>query len=374
MIQVCSQCGTRWNVRDRQRSWCPRCGGSLMAPSAPSSPQSQWGPSAQPPSPAQTAPTAQRTPPHLAPGYRWIALRPGPPPHQRRQRRPLGPTPHYRSIPSWGLHQQFDLEEQPQKTDGETDAGTVRLMLVAAMVVLGIAAFAHVIRYVLLLINRSVLLHPLIAIGGVAIGLLASVVAMGVVVVAVVSLVRWLITRRAAGYAAHGEVDPRSTRTLWLCCLLPGVNLVMAPVFVWELAALEGRLSHLRRQIVVWWIVWVFSAIVAFASMVSTVYVTFFNNTPQNIANNTVTAIVGYLLALAAFLLTAKVFVGFEGSGATAERSVRRWVVLEPESSDPTPTPDPSPVDTEAADSSQNREDSAESAVPVETQGQNPAA
>src|SRR5690349_8614659 len=150
MIQVCSQCGTRWNVRDRQRSWCPRCGGSLMAPSAPSSPQSQWGPSAQPPAPAQTSPTAQRTPPHLAPGYRWIALRPGPPPHQRRQRRPLGPTPHYRSIPSWGLHQQFDLEEQPQKTDGETDAGTVRLMLVAAMVVLGIAAFAHVIRYVLL--------------------------------------------------------------------------------------------------------------------------------------------------------------------------------------------------------------------------------
>ncbi|WP_459952830.1 hypothetical protein, partial [Mycobacterium avium] len=25
MIQVCSQCGTRWNVRDRQREWCPRC-------------------------------------------------------------------------------------------------------------------------------------------------------------------------------------------------------------------------------------------------------------------------------------------------------------------------------------------------------------
>ncbi|MGB9304116.1 MAG: hypothetical protein WCB92_10690, partial [Mycobacterium sp.] len=32
MIQVCSQCGTRWNVRDRQRQWCPRCRGALMAP------------------------------------------------------------------------------------------------------------------------------------------------------------------------------------------------------------------------------------------------------------------------------------------------------------------------------------------------------
>lgn len=231
-------------------------------------------------------------------------------------------------------------------------------MLVAAMVVLGVAAFAHVVRYVLLLINRSVLLHPLIAIGGVVIGLLASLVAMLVVVLTVVALVRWLIARRAAGYAEHGEEDPRSTTTLWLCCLLPGVNLVMAPVFVWELAALEGRLSYLRRPIVVWWIAWVLSAVLAAWTMGSTVYVTFFNNTPQNIADNTVATIVGYLLALTAFLLTAKVFAGFEGSGTTAERSVRRWVVVEPE----------------AADAPQNREDSAESAVPVESQGQNPAA
>ena len=34
MIQVCSRCGTRWNVRDRQRVWCPRCNGTLLAPSA----------------------------------------------------------------------------------------------------------------------------------------------------------------------------------------------------------------------------------------------------------------------------------------------------------------------------------------------------
>lgn len=329
----------------------------MLAPSA-SSPQSPWGPAAQSPaSPASQSPTAPRTP-QLAPGYRWIALRPGAPPHQRRQRRPLGPTPHYRTIPSWGLHQYFDAEDQPEKTADEAGVATVRLMLVAAMVVLGIAAFAHVIRYVLLLINRSMLLHPLIAIGGLVIGLLASVVAIVVVAITVVALVRWLIARRADGYAAHGEVDPRSTTTLWLCCLLPGINLVMAPVFVWELAALEGRLSHLRRPIVVWWIVWVLSAVVAAWTMASTVYVTFFNDVPQNIADNTVAVIVGYLLALAAFLLTAKVFAGFEGTGTTAERSVRRWVVLEPESAEP----------------SQNREDSAESAVPVEPQGQNPAA
>ncbi len=363
MIQVCSQCGTRWNVRDRQRSWCPRCGGSLLAPSAP---PSQWGP-ARSPSPQVPSASPQNAPPRLAPGYRWIAVRPGAPPPQRRRRGPLSPTPRYRAIPSWGLHQHFDVDGGPEVAESdESGVGTVRLMLVAAMVVLGIAAFAHVIRYVLLLINRGVLLHPVVAIGGRLIGVLASLVAVVIVVVTVVALVRWLITRRAARYAEHGEVDPRSPRTLWLCCLIPGVNLVMAPVFVWELAALEGRLTHLRRPIVVWWVVWVLSAVVATWSMVSTVYVTFFNGTPQNLADNTVMAIVGYLLGLAAFLLTAKVFAGFEGSGATAERSVRRWVVVEPETT--------GTARTEAADVSQNGEDSPQSAVPVESQGQNPAA
>lgn len=356
MIQVCSQCGTRWNVRDRQRSWCPRCGGSLLAPSAPAQ---QWGPTAGASGPSPAAPGAA---PRLAPGYRWIAVRPGPPPRQRRVRGPLGPTPHYRTIPSWGLQQYFDVEDQPQRSDSaEVGASTVRLMLGAAVVVLGIAAFAHVVRYVLLLVNRSVLLHPVIAIGGTVLGLLASLLAMGVVFVAVIVLVHWLIARRAAKYAEHGESDPRSTGSLWFGCLMPGVNLVMAPVFVWELAALEGRLSYLRRPIVVWWVAWVLSAVVALASMASTVYVTFFAGTTQNIADNTVTAIVGYLLALAAFVLTAKVFAGFEGNGTGTEHSVRRWVVVDPSAA-------------EASEPAQDRAESPESAVPVESQGQNPAA
>ena len=61
MIQVCSQCGTRWNVRDRQREWCPRCHGTLLAPLAET-------PNADPRWSA-----APRTPPRLPPGYRWIA-------------------------------------------------------------------------------------------------------------------------------------------------------------------------------------------------------------------------------------------------------------------------------------------------------------
>ena len=114
MIQVCSQCGTRWNVRDRQRVWCPRCNGTLLAPSG-SAPHSEWSarPTASALRPSMAQPRWGR-PPRLPPGYRWIAVRPGAAPPPRRGRRPLGPTPRYAVIPRWGLVDHFDvgLEQQ----------------------------------------------------------------------------------------------------------------------------------------------------------------------------------------------------------------------------------------------------------------------
>ena len=84
MIQVCSQCGTRWNVRDKQRVWCPRCNGTLLAPTTTT-------PAATPTRAGTGWSAGPRTAPRLPPGYRWIAVRPGPPPPPRRRRRPLGP-------------------------------------------------------------------------------------------------------------------------------------------------------------------------------------------------------------------------------------------------------------------------------------------
>ncbi|MGV0743210.1 DUF4328 domain-containing protein [Mycolicibacterium sp. XJ870] len=359
MIQVCSQCGTRWNVRDRQRSWCPRCGGTLLAPSAP---QQQWAA----PTAAPVRPDSARTPPRLAPGYRWIAVRPGAAPRGRRQRKSLGPTPRYRTIPHWGLQQHFDVEDRgPAAERHGPDVGTVRAMLILAMVTLGIAAFAHVVRYALLLINRSMLLHPVIAWAGVLFGLLASLAVLLFLGITVVLLVSWLIARRTEAYAQRGQVDPRSPRELWLCCLVPGVNLLMAPIFVLELATLEARLSQLRRPIVVWWIFWALSAVVAVWSIVGTVAATFIVDNPQNIADNTVTTTIGYLLALVALLLLAKVFFAFERS-PTVERSVRRWVVVGTENASETPEPD--------RERGGEQQDQRESAVPVEPEGHNPAA
>jgi Domain of unknown function (DUF4328) len=349
MIQVCSQCGTRWNVRDRQRVWCPRCHGTLLVPSGPL-PGSEWSarPSASP-----LRPSAQRTPPRLPPGYRWIAVRPGVAPPPRRGRRPLGPTPRYAVIPRWGLADRFEIAEQQQAAPrlGPSIA-MVRATLIATMVVLGVAALVHVVRYALLILNRTVLLNPWVAGAATWLGVLVSVVAMFTVVASAVVLTNWLIARRAAAFAHRGHQEPRSLSALRAGCLVPLVNLAWAPVYVIELAAVEDRLTWLRRPIVVWWLVWVASTAVSIFSIATS-----FTQDAQGIADNTVTTVVAYLLALAALLLAMKVFLGFERQ--PVERPAKRWVIVAEEPA--------SPADRQA-------EREPEPAAPVESEGQNPAA
>ncbi|MGV0644308.1 DUF4328 domain-containing protein [Mycolicibacterium sp. XJ2546] len=321
MIQVCSQCGTRWNVRDRRRVWCPRCNGSLLAPTGPE-PGTEWSApatSARPSSPGAT-------PPRLPPGYRWIAVRPGTPPPPRRVGRPLGPTPRYPFIPRWGLTDHFEHVE-PQQSTPQTGPvpAKVRTLLVATMVVLGAAALIHLVRYALLIINRGTLLNPWIAGSATWLGVGISVIAMFCVVASIVVLANWLVTRRAAAFAHRGHDDPRPAWALRAGCLVPLVNLAWAPVFVLELAGVEERLTWLRRPVVVWWLVWLASYAVSIWSIATS-----FTQDAQGIADNTVTTTVAYLLALAALLLAYKVFEGFERQ--PVERPSKRWVVVtEPE-------------------------------------------
>jgi len=349
MIQVCSRCGTRWNVRDRRRDWCPRCHGALLAPSGPP-PGSEWSarPTASP-----LGRSTPRTPPRLPAGYRWVAVRPGAAPPPRRRRGPLGPTPRYPVIPRWGLVDHFDVPEQhPLARRGGPSIAMVRTTLIATMAVLGVAALVHVVRYALLIVNRSVLLNPVVAAAATWLGVLVSVIAMFMVVASAVVLTNWLIARRAAAFAHHGLDDPRPVWALRAGCLVPLVNLVWAPVYVIELAGVEGRLNWLRRPIVAWSAVWVSSTAVSTFSIATS-----FTQDPQGIADNTVTTTVAYLLALAALLLAIKVFLGFERQ--PVERPARRWVIVADDQAPPAekqPEPDPGP------------------AVPVESEGQNPAA
>ena len=286
MIQVCSQCGTRWNVRERRRDWCPRCRGALMPPLADVlSADPRWSahggaPPARPPVPAGW----QRTPPRLPPGFRWIAVRPGAAPPARHRRRPLGPTPRYAVIPRWGLADRVD--QAPAATEKPTPAGpsaaVVRTTLFLSVLVLSIAALVYVVRYVLLVIDRNTLLNSIVAIVADWLGILASVAAIAAVITCGVMLIRWLIARRAAVFSHHGLPEQRSVRALWAGCAVPLANLLWAPVFVIELATIEERYARLRRPIVQWWIVWVFSYVVSIFAMVTS-----FATDAQGIANNT---------------------------------------------------------------------------------------
>ncbi|MCV7258898.1 DUF4328 domain-containing protein [Mycobacterium shimoidei] len=318
MIQVCSQCGTRWNVRDRQRVWCPRCRGTLLAPSTEiPAPDPRWNQRA-------AAPAArQRSAPRLPPGYRWIAVRPGPPPPPRRRRRPLGPTPRYAVIPRWGLadHAGPVAPAPPATETPRPSVPRVRTTLFATQVVLGIATLVYLVRYLLLIINRNTLLNPWVAGAAFWLGVLVGLAAIAAVITCAIALTQWLIARRAAAFAHYGWPEPRSVRALWAGCLVPLVNLAWAPVYVIELANVEEALQRLRKPILVWWIVWTFStAVSVFAWFTSRA------QDAQGIANNTVTMIFAYLLAAAGVATAGRVFEGFERK--PVERPARRWVVV----------------------------------------------
>ena len=319
MIQVCSRCGTRWNVRDSRREWCPRCNGPLLAPSVVPPPYAASNPAVRSAARDPQQPAAARLPA----GYRWIAVRPGPPPAPRPRRRPLGPTPRYRSVPRWGLVDSVTpsatVAERPLRRHASATA--VRATLLASAAVFGLAALAHMLRYLLLLINRTVLLPPLIANGTLLMGVLVSLAAMVSVIVTAAVMTSWLIGRRAEVFGYLGHDDPRSEWELWAGCMTPVVNLVWAPIFLIELARVEQSHTRLRGSITMWWIGWILStAISAWAIWTSSA------TDAQGIADNTVTVIIAYLAGLAVLLLLWRVFDGFDRK--SVQRALQRWVVV----------------------------------------------
>jgi hypothetical protein len=218
----------------------------------------------------------------------------------------------------------------------------LRATLIATIAALGLAAVVHIVRYALMIINRSMLLNPVVAWLATWAGVLVSVAVLFLLFASVVLLTNWLIARRSAAFKHVGRQEHRRLWALRAGCLVPFVNLAWAPVYVLELASVEDALARLRRPIVMWWVVWVLSTAVSVFAIATS-----FTSDAQGIADNTVTTIVAYLIAMAAMILVGRVLLGFESR--PVERPAKRWVIV--------------------ADESQG-----ESVVPVESEGQNPAA
>lgn len=276
-------------------------------------------------------------------------------------------------MPRWGLVDRIAPAGTAQKSPARRgpSAARVRKTLFAGMVVLAIAALVHVVRYLLLIINRGTLLNPLVAGAAVWLGVLASVAAMVAAASCAVVLTQWLVARRAAAFAHRDRTEPRPAWALWTSCLLPpSAALAAAAAFavtvllvdgrpswarmalalagcllplvasVWvlvyaiELARMEGQYARLRDVIRVWWLLWLVSIVTSvFATATS------FAREAQGIGNNAVAATVAYLLALVALLATGRVFDAFEQK--PVERPAHRWVVVAEDRSD---KPPPAPV------------------------------
>lgn len=235
-----------------------------------------------------------------------------------------------------------DTQAAPARRGPSADA--LRATLIATMVVLGVAALMHVVRYALLVVNRTTLLPPLVAGAATLLGVLASLAAIAAVIACALLLTNWLIIRRAAVFAHRGLHEPRPTWALWAGCLLPVVNLAWAPVYAIEMATAEDNYPRLRRPIIVWWIAWVVSTAVSIFAIATS-----FTSDAQGIADNTVTTIFAYLLAVAAVAALARVVLGFERK--PVERPAHRWVVV-----------------------ADDRHEAPESTAAVEPEGQEPAA
>ena len=244
-------------------------------------------------------------------------------------------------------------------------AGRVRTAIFVTAVTLGVAALVHLVRYLLLVINRSTLLNWLVAEAAALLCVVASLAAIAAVITCALVLMRWLIARRAAAFTHWGRPESRSRWALragtllppsaamvlastvavvlatsshsagWalmagfvVICCLPLLAAIWALVYVIELAKTEDHYARLRGVIWGWWLLWLLSSVTSvFASVTSGA------QDAQGIANNTVAMIVAYLLALAAVLATAKVFEGFERK--PVERPAHRWVVVADDGEDP---------------------------------------
>jgi hypothetical protein len=335
VIQVCSRCGTRWNVRDRQRQWCPRCRGALLPPYA----MQPWvaAPPQRPGPPPRHAPPPTQRPrgrPPVPAGFRWIAVRPGSGPPPRRRRLPLGPTPRYAFIPRWGLidpaTQMPPAETQSQRQGPSLRA--VRAMLIVTILTLGVAALLHVARYALLIVNRQVLLNSVIAGLATWLAVAASVAAIFAVVGWAFVLTEWLIARRAAAFGYYYERDPRRVQAMRVGCLLPVVNLFWSLTYIVELAVAEDKYRRLRRLIWSWWALFVLSTAVSiFASATS------FPGNTQGIANNTLAFIVAYMLTMAAVVVLDRLVYAFDS--APVERPAHRWLVVADDKQQPAESP-----------------------------------
>ncbi len=237
-FQVCARCSTRWPVGTRPAVWCPRCHGVLLSP------------------------VSIGAPAQGVRNFKWVARAPrkksGKPRSSSKPRN--SETPRYDEMPRWGLVDR----PIPEPDDGESRierwavAAPGLLALTGSLLLL--AAAAELLRYGILLYNRTRLVDSTTVIISDAFVSFAGLIAIVIGVSAAVASACWLVSRRHSVFERADMRDPRSIRELIIGSLVPGLSLVMPGVFLTELVAVRGGADRARLLVAVriWWGLWVF--------------------------------------------------------------------------------------------------------------------
>ncbi|MDS1115112.1 DUF4328 domain-containing protein [Gordonia westfalica] len=336
MIDLCPRCRIQAPHRPG-REHCPRCGGPLSVVD-----DASRAMAAQPVGapPRHAAPARPATPSPTGRLYRnrnvrWVARRP--PEAVPVRRGPSGPRgrgliPRYVYIPTWGLH------DEPVKPDAAHDRiDNARARLVFALIVAGTAlaasAVIHLLRYLLLVVNRTQPLpEPLIVISDWLI-VFVGVAAFLSFVWATLAFMRWVMDLRAGAYEDAGLLDPR--RPVWVGVLVgvPLVNLVGAPLVLGEVVALRVAddpsldAERVGRRVRRLWVAWLIVNVTALLALVARV-VAWGSDSVQTGANALAMVIISAAVSAAFAFWTARRVPELFDAAAAVPVPKRRWVAV----------------------------------------------
>ncbi|QUD82400.1 DUF4328 domain-containing protein [Gordonia polyisoprenivorans] len=344
MLDLCPRCRIQAPHRDG-RDRCPRCGGPLtlvasdveatavvaayqQSPSAPPRPAAYSPPARQP---SGTRPPSG--PPRMYGGrrVRWVARRPAdtlPPPRPPRR---TGPQliPRYVYLPRWGLVDTPVTEDEPRNSPAR-----LGMALTGALQIAG-AAFvastcAHLLRYLLLVINRSTTLPGwLIGLSTVLV-LAAGLLALAGFVYTTVVFVRWLLAVRTETYGARGFFDSRSRWQSIPLAAIPLVNVAGAALLLREPAEMLDDVARraARTRLHKLWVGWTVVNAIAVLTVI-TWWVGAASGSIQTGANALFMVVLTAAVSAAfAFWAAHRLPAVFSGSSAEPKVPAHRWVVV----------------------------------------------
>ncbi|GAA4743038.1 DUF4328 domain-containing protein [Gordonia alkaliphila] len=266
MLDVCLRCQIQADHLPG-RTTCPRCGGKLSvldaqtrrsvpmpAQSAPAqSPPAQSPPTQYPPGqpsarvPQRPRPAGRPQPQTTRAPLRWVAHRPLntlPPARPVRPAARIG-TPRYTEVPRWGLR---DVGVPPGDDNREAKSPGARLRWALQIIwpVLAVAAALQLLRYCILMFNRS---HPIpywLDLASLWLLLISGAVAVAAAVWGLFLFARWLLAARERSYETVETSDPRRRWLIIAGAVLPFVNVLTAPLLLLEAAAAVGPAQAAR--------------------------------------------------------------------------------------------------------------------------------